>query len=177
MASLTDNLTILWYFFSALAQCAAAFAGLVAVFAVFRFQAIKSEIQENYRAARYWLRIETGQGYSEQKLREQPDKEIQKLLEEIRDRTVTHPYTPMLKQSLESLQRSERLSGELAWKVSVPLRLWADIFVFSLIALVLSRFDVRWAWAGFLAIAFSVCLVLYTLWRSKRFIQDCLKFD
>ena len=47
--------TGLYYFFSTLAQCAAGFAALVGVFAVFRLQANAFSIEESYAHARRWM--------------------------------------------------------------------------------------------------------------------------
>ena len=166
----TFNSTNLLYFFSTLAQCAAAFAGLAGVFAIFRLQANASKIGEVYISARFWLRT-SGERNNADSL---PTQEVKRLLNEIKEGGKDESQRKSAEQVLEGIFSVEAFNQKLVLKVSKPLRLWAYIFIFSL-ALIPS---VKWyegSSGAFVVVAFlSVSVV--ALYTTGRFVQRCLDF-
>ena len=159
------------YFFSTLAQCAASFAALVAVFAVFRFQANGDIVQRLCDEAAAWLeyRGETRQSDRVSQVL------IHKRLKEVCEGT--RPYSlAEAKILLERLESAQEFPKKLAQKLSVPLKHWALICFFSALCLMIFEIKLlRREGLLWLAVIWLVVTTKYVFYEMRDFIQDCLK--
>ncbi len=158
-----SEITLL-YFFSALAQSAAAFAALVAVFAVFRLQANAAAIVQKYLEAKHWLKhvakSSTVDGISDAQVKQVLDAEAL-LRSEAR-------------QLLDKIVKAESVNSTLANTVSGPLKWWACIFLLSLGALPVSK--LLTSWRAIAIVAGFVIAAARALQITRRFVQECLRF-
>ncbi|MBI3314055.1 MAG: hypothetical protein HYZ83_07450 [Candidatus Omnitrophica bacterium] len=164
------NQTSLLYFFSTLAQCAAAFAGLVGVFAIFRLQAQSSRIGEEYASAKHWLRTSPGVGNAEAL----SPIETKNWLEKIKKKEWQGNFSEFAGQVLERLLEVEKFNERLVYKVSKPLTWWAVIFLLSLMLIPISKWTE--GLAGLLVVIMFLLVSGVALWKTKRFVQQCLDF-
>lgn len=162
--------TPLLYFFSALAQCAAGFAALVGVFAIFRLQANTSRIGEEYLFARHWLKMDASIGNADALT----SQEVKRRLEDICAGRLDTRSLESAKQVLKRIKSAESFNEKLVYKVSRPLRYWAIIFIGSLSILPL----VKWIEGapGALVITLFLAGTTVALIKTGRFVQQCLDF-
>ena len=156
--------TALWYFFSALAQSAAGFAALVAVFAVFRLQASASALEGLYRNVLNWFQIQgkfrpMDVSFSRDRIKH-----------ELAERTDSEALD--WKKRITQL---EEYPKTLALRVSSPLKLWAYLFFFSLSGMLWPSWPGWWRAAGFLGAFVLIGVSVRALLVTRKFIQDCLK--
>ncbi|GEM_PF-6598498 len=159
--------THLLYFFSALAQCAASFAALVGVFAIFRLQSNAARINEEYIYAKYWLMRDVGITQAEFLTSQ-----------EIKKRLTDHYANPQIqisaKEVLGRILAAEEFNKKLVYKVSKPLKYWVVIFIGSMTALPFAK----WleGFVGAIVVFISVFASSIALWKTRRFVQRCLDF-
>ncbi len=158
--------TILLYFFSALAQCAAGFAALVGVFAVFRLQANSAHISEEYALAKHWLKVQNSMHGADSFTSQMVKSELENL--NIVPDSLADWY-------LKKICTAEAFSKKLTYKASKSLRWWGLIFFFSLAGVSFAK--ALEGILGIIAIAGFLLVIGIALWKSKRFIQKCLAFD
>ena len=157
------------YFFSSLAQCAAGFAALVAVFAVFRFQANNDIVRKLYEEINDWLVIKQRSSYSDHDQQGAIYKKIKAFSEQKDDAKEARVL-------FDRLKAVEEFPKTLANNASKPLRHWVYVCFFSLLVLViieLSYFRTRG-----LQYFFSAILIITTInvfFETKNFIQSCLR--
>lgn len=162
--------TTLLYFCSALAQSSAAFSAIVAVFAVFRLQANNSAIQDRYSEGRDCLHM--GWKYRESDARVK--RELEYKAYELKDDSDSGKKArEEAKVVLQKINDAEALNGRLANEVGGPLKLWGGIFLFSLGILSVAGFYP--GRRGFLVVAGFLVATTFAIWRTKRFVQRCLK--
>ena len=163
----TQNIFL--YFFSTLAQCAAAFAALAAVFGVFRLQSSSLAVEDAYRDSWYWIRQRCGVmspldvNFSKKHIKDQ--------LIAIKDGEIKYEA----EQWVRRINQLERFPQAVAYNVSVPLKLWAIVFFTSLTSLLFSRWSECWFCVAVVVI--ELFLTLAALSRTRTFIQDCLKIE
>ena len=159
--------TIFLYFFSTLAQCAAAFAALAAVFAVFRLQSSSAAVEDVYRDSWDFIRRRFGVmspldvSFSKKRIKEQLRKSDDK----------------EAMQWLGLINRLEQFPKTVAYKVSVPLKLWAVTFIISLVSLFCSGLSGCWFYAVVIVAVVEILLTVAALFKTKTFIQECLKTE
>ncbi len=168
------------YFFSTLAQSAAGFAALVAVFAVYRLQSNITIMEALRIETREWL-LKNGRTVSQDP--QNIDYLLIKLDEIIRDSSsANRPHALKLRQKILVMQE---LPKKLPYMLSCPLKMWGFAFILSLGYLaipgiyptVLNKFPMLNLYAKPFTIVVPVLLTvfaLFALWKSKRFVQDCL---
>lgn len=152
----------LLYFLSALSQSAAAFAALTAVFAVFCLQVSHGLLRERFSEARSWLagwNPPLGFVFSDEQVKE----ELRKVQGDRKLRA---------DNLLSEIERWEKLNERLPNALRLPLKWWGYLFLFSLLGLSISEFLVTASVP--LAAAYCVGAVV-SLWKTKRFIQNCLR--
>lgn len=163
--------TSLLYFFSALAQCAAGFAALIGVFAVFRLQANAPAIVEEYSAAKNWL-------HTACTLRDAvtfPRKEVRNKLQEIIDQKWKPASPEAATKILLKINEAEEFDRKLAYEASWPLKLWGGIFLFSIGIIPYTKLYL--GLPGVVVFLFFITFVIWALFMTKRFVQKCLSFD
>ena len=174
--------TTLLYFFSALAQSAAALISLIAVFAVFRLQSTSGDVAERYKEAGFWIKnsgIGDGLSTPRQNIRSLLDEALQErgsLWGIINMGSPPQQTKEQKKSEIQGLRTaiedSEAFHGNLVFRMARPLKTWAGVFLGSVLMVLATQWI--WEWLGFV---FAGVLVLGTIvagWLSKRFIQECL---
>lgn len=157
----------LYYFFSTLAQCAAAFVAVIAVFAVFRLEANNREIEQRYLEAKNWLEFRARR----QGAMGMADTTVEEELRTIRDGTAAYNQDAgdRLTRIVRARERRERLGDKVAW----PMLLWGCIFILGLPLIVASeKYAMSWGFVG------VVCAVLgtgFALRETKVFVQASLQ--
>lgn len=162
------------YFFSSLAQSAAAFAALVAVFATFRLQVSSSMAEKLFDRAVSWL-VEGGV------LNRNDSRDpmfIKKKLSEIikgqhfSGNTEKEQYAQNLSNQISLF---ETFQGDMGNRLSEPLKLWLWTFLLSLIAILVFHFSIARSVGSLAGVSISLAvLTVYSVWKSGKFIQDCL---
>ena len=172
--------TTLQYFFSALAQSAAAIVGLMAVFSVFRLQTHQNEIGQAYHEAQSWVADRLGRN-----LLTSPRKEIVRLLDEAMNeqgtlwQTIKGTCTPPLdniktqiSQLREAIRIGEAFPGELVHQMIVPMCSWGSIFFGSMLLITVTN-QLK-GYPGYVAMGVALVAILITAWITKDFVQRCL---
>lgn len=162
--------TVLLYFFSSLAQCAAGFAALIGVFAVFRLQANTSSIVEEYTHAMAFLRINIGLT----NLDGQTKSEIKHILNSLSNGSIRPGHHEAAKKILNTIDQGEQFNRNLVFEASIPLKVWAYIFIYSMVIIFCSKLILNFL--AFIVILISMLATLYVLFLTKKFIQKCLSF-
>ncbi len=164
--------TTLYYLFSAIAQSAAAFAAFVAVFAIFRLQVNNNDIEEKYKEARRWLiQKKLGEYEIYNKILSMPKTIIKEELNRMAKENQI-AYGAEVKSILTNIKETEEYTGKLVYDASRPLREWAFIFFFSLVALCVVSNSKIW---GTLVAFLGLIYIAKTLFNTKKFIQKSLK--
>jgi hypothetical protein len=163
---MAENPSALWYFFSAVAQSAAAFAALVAVFATVRLQTNQAVIDDAYADAREWLRL-----HDYRQAVDWTKAQIKEALKDITEGKRLGDKEAAAKQ-LNRLTDQEQFPKTLALRLSSPLKLWVYVFGLSAITLPWKRLPERLI--HFLVIPFLVLIAVVAIWETRNFIQDCL---
>ena len=153
--------TSLLYFFSTLAQCAAGFAALIGVFAVFRLQANAPVIVEEYTAARNWLRRVCTISDTDSL----PKYEVKNKLQRIERGELKLAPPESAKNILIKINKAEKFDGKLVYQASLPLKLWAYIFLFS-IGIILHYFACKIIYRT----SWLFCVFDFPCFSSLRFI-------
>lgn len=157
------------YFFSSLAQCAAAFAALIAVFAVFRFQANGDIIKNLYEDINDWLVTKGRSSYIDHDRQGLIHAKIKAFSEQGND----------AEQALvlyNRLKAVEAFPKTLAYNASKPLSHWAYICFFSLLFLILFEVTtLRTRGWQYLASVILITATVRVFFETKDFVQDCLK--
>ena len=171
LATITE--THLLYFFSALAQCAAGFAALVGVFAIFRLQTNSAAVSERYEEAKYWYCVTVRGGFQNLEL---PDSIIKERLQgSLGEKNQAPERKSQTERLLNRIKNAEGFEKKMYNAVSKPLKLWAYIFLFSMAITPNLRLYEK-SLAGFIAIGIYLLFVVVALWKTKVFIQNwCLK--
>lgn len=174
--------TTLLYFFSALAQSAAALISLIAVFAVFRLQASGSDVAERYREASFWIKnngIQDAFTTPRQDIRRMLEEALREagslwgVLKSIRFPQETYDQKKAeIRGLLEAINRDEAFHGNLVFRMALPLKAWAAVFLGSVVMILVTQWV--WEWLGFVLAAVLVIATIAAGWLSKRFIQGCL---
>lgn len=181
--------TTLLYFFSALSQCAASFVAIVAVFVVFRLQANDRAIEEQCVPARQWFLTYPASDIQDlrSKFRIPNNLSLGPVLatlpridlEEILQKIVDNPSAPGDAKTharlLRSSIRDRVTTGELIKAaLSLPMKLWGWMFLLSLsITPFLQRYE--YCSTGLLVVALYSIGAVIALWKTKMFVQDCLR--
>lgn len=175
--------TTLLYFFSALAQSAAALISLIAVFAVFRLQATGGDVAERYKEAGFWIKNNSGIGDGlnapRQNIRSLLDEALQErgsLWAGINMGSPPQQTKEQKKSEIQGLRQaiedSEAFHGNLVFRLALPLKSWAGVFLGSVVMILFTQWI--WEWLGFVLAAVLVIGTIAAGWLSKRFIQECL---
>jgi len=151
------------YFFSALAQSAAAFAGLAGIFAVFRLQTIGTSLRSQYSEARNWI----VQVYAPSAGADS-DEQIEDRLSSFSLEDDRHNRADELRIEVGRL-KAMREYVPLA--LAAPLKWWAVIFFLSLVALGLSSYLIS---ASLVVLVGFLAATARALWITGHFVQDCL---
>ena len=150
------------YFLSALAQSAAAFAALTAVFAVFRLQTSYNLLRDRFSEARSFLG-----GWNPPQGFVYSDAQVKNELGNAKDTRQSRAV-----ELLTEIERWEGLNEQLPNALRLSLKWWGYLFLFSLLGLVVSEFLTT----ASVPLATAYCLgAVGSLWKTKRFIQDCLQ--
>ena len=160
--------TWLLYFLSSIAQCAAAFAALVAVFSVFRLQANSSAEKDMRAEIKAWL-VEAREMVSH-------DYDgTDALLKNLNNIDPKQPYKGDACEYYKKLTALNIYPSKLNYKVSVPLKYWAILFGVSILLLPFfsisfcQKTSLYWFFVGLLTLLSAKCL-----WDTREFIQECL---
>ena len=160
----------LWYFFSALAQSAAAFVGVIAVFGVFRFQANASALEDKLRDVTAWITRTSHLRTTDLAFSKE---DIKKVLSEFSGDPEKEKKAKA-SQWVAQIKVLEDAPKKLAQKMAVPMKSWAYVFFASLAFLL-------WPASGFLGKLVGLLLVIaillwvaWVLWKTREFIQGCL---
>jgi hypothetical protein len=158
----------LHYFFSALAQCAAAFVAVIAVFAVFRLEANNREIEQRYLEAKNWLAFRAHQ----QDAMGMADTTVEQRLREIQLSTIA--YNQDAGERLARIDRTKKRREWLGDQVAWPMLLWGSIFILGLLLIVASeKYATSW---GFVGVVCAVLGTAFALHETKVFVQASLQF-
>lgn len=154
------------YFFSSLAQCAAAFASLLAVFATFRLQSDTSILIQLHEKAIVWLHRN---GFLE--LSDQTDREFLK-----GKLKIAIPYKGVYAQNLHGdIVYLEKSLNDIPDGLSWPTKHWAGFFFAALVAIPLFSFKCLQVKIFFiLSIATLSFWTFWALFSAKNFVQMCL---
>ena len=174
--------TTLLYFFSALAQSAAALISLIAVFAVFRLQASGNDVAERYKEASFWIK---NNGIPDAFTT--PRQDIRRMLEDALKETgslwaalksIGFPQGTYdqkkaeIRGLLEAVNRNESFHGSVVFRMALPLKAWAAVFLGSVVMVLVTQWILEWL--GFVLAAALVIGTIVAGWLSKRFIQECM---
>lgn len=175
--------TTLLYFFSALAQSAAALISLIAVFAVFRLQASSGDVAERYKEAGFWIK---NNGIPDASTT--PRQDIRRMLEQALQeagslwgaiKSIPFPQETRNQKKLEIRERfqaideAEAFHGNLVFRMALPLKAWAGVFLGSVVMILFTRWVGEWF--GFVLAAVLVIGTIAAGWLSKQFVQECLR--
>ena len=154
-----------WYFLSTLAQCGAAFAALVAVFATFRLQVNRSLIEDAFTEAEKWVRTQVGSNAMH------TNEDVRNYLEDVCSRKRPGDGN-IAGQLLKRIKHHEQFPGFLANELGTPLKLWTIVFIGSVSPLPFKQLPLR-------LVLFVIDPVLgffttLALLSSNTFIQACL---
>jgi hypothetical protein len=168
ISQLIENNNLL-YFFSALAQCAAAFAALVGVFAVFRLQANTTYLADTFLEAKYWLSLLKGSvAY------QLPSVEIKKELENLDQDGVARqdlrPRAVLLRKHIGDI---EAFSDRLPLELSKILKIWTAIFILALTMCGFTKLYEK-SWSAIVVLAVFLIGVIFAVMQTASFIQKCL---
>ena len=174
--------TTLLYFFSALAQSAAALISVIAVFAVFRLQASGSDVAERYREASFWIKnngIQDAFTTPRQDIRRMLEEALQEagslwgVIKSIRfpQETCDQKKTE-IRRLLQAINGDEAFHGNLVFRMALPLKAWAAVFLGSVVMVLVTQWV--WEWLGFVLAAALVIGTIVAGWLSKQFVQECL---
>ena len=160
------------YFFSTLAQCAAAFSSLSAVFAVFRLQADDDIVIETYSKARKWLADRGCRTTLEQK--EQVESFLQDIIDGKKkvDDKGSGTGKEGAKKQLNNIITQKSFRDVLIKRLKDPLELWIGVFIFSMVALSVEKFSFEAFY--YLALPFVTLMTFFAVWTTYTFIRDCL---
>lgn len=162
------DVTTLLYFFSSLSQCAAGFAALIGLFAVFRLQANTLTIAEEYTAARNWL-------CTIRKLSDTqtlPRRDVRTHLERSKDGRPQ--YSEQANNILLRIDEAEDFDRELVFETSRPLKLWGYIFIFSIGIIPFA--ELYKGRPGIIAFFIFFAFAIWALFLTRKFVQKCLSF-
>lgn len=158
------------YFFSSLAQCAAAFAALLAVFATFKLQSDSSLLIQRHQQAVDW-------GHRVGFLNQYDPTDIGfvlgKLKHEIEQRNSNSSFAKELFEEIEKLVKS---STEIPRDLALPSWHWAVLFLTALVSIAvfsLTHFQYRILFLA--AIGGQIGWIFWTLLLTRDFVQKCLR--
>ncbi|PIQ83074.1 MAG: hypothetical protein COV76_00605 [Candidatus Omnitrophica bacterium CG11_big_fil_rev_8_21_14_0_20_64_10] len=173
---------VLLYFFSALAQSAAALIAVIGVFAVFRLQNNGMELSDSYRMARAWMKhlnFSAADSFSKDRVKELlrgVETNNGKLAEEIEGwhspREPKENFRSRSRELLELIGICERRHNNLVVRAVPSFVAWSSVFLGSLIALVVIRGE-----SGSSSIFLPGVFLILTLWsgfRTRAFMRICL---
>ena len=154
-----------WYFLSTLAQCAAAFAALIAVFATFRLQVNRNLVEDAIAEAEKWVRTQVGRDAN------LTNESVKSYLDDVCSSTRTGDKNKA-DQLLKGIRHHEGFPGFLANELGIPLKLWTVVFIGSVSPLPFRQLPL-WLVLFVVApvLAFFTTLALLS---SNTFIQACL---
>ena len=163
------------YFFSSLAQAAAAFAALIAVFATYALQANFTITTNLVSQINRWLTSHLYLGGD--MVGQEAIKLLQDIVSGIKEERVKGDKVPAA-SFIEDYMNLAKLPSELPNDLGKPLIHWSLLFIISLFCLIL--FEIQAIRLRLFLIGACVALLVYTTWVivsvTRPFIQKCLRF-
>ncbi len=154
-----------WYFLSTLAQCAAAFAALVAVFATFRLQVNRNLVEDAIAEAEKWVRTQVGRDAN------LTNESVKSYLNDVGSSVRTGDKNTA-GQLLKHIRHHEAFPSFLANNLGIPLKLWTMVFIGSVSPLPFRQLPLWFVlFVAGPVLAFFTTLALLS---SNTFIQACL---
>ena len=173
MASILDNTNLL-YLFSALAQCAAAFAALVAVFGVFRFQANASELANLFSESRYHL----SHVHSARALDFPKSEVIRRLRDLDIDTAARQDLRPRAIELHKRITQIEEMDDRFPNEVGKLLKFWTLIFLFSIamcsVTHLYAPIGSEFPWQALTVTGMALALTSIAVLQTSQFVQICL---
>jgi len=154
--------------FSAIAQSAAAFVALIAVFTVFRLQLGYNLANEIYSKIRYFLIFKIH--LNDRAIEKAGKKDLKEHLSLFINQNRAEKEEGQ--RLLDEIEKAEKEIDDIALKTSFPMKMWGIIFFCSIFTLAISESLLL---IGNILAIICVGYIYLTLLKTKVFIQECLK--